>query len=113
MLRHIPTFLFGDIATLLLRNVPADRSLGRSVVSSGRGRRSVPAGGSSGSSTIGWLGGVTDSLKPGLALLLLNCGALLLVDGLTLLLVDRPALVFILSLADLLIACLHHLVKSQ
>ena len=113
LLRHIPALLSRYVATLLLGNVPADRSLGSSVVSSGGGRRAVPAGGSTGSSAVGWLGGLTDPLEPGLALLLLDCGALLLVDSLTLLLVHRPALVLILGLTDLLIACLHHLSKSQ
>ena len=112
-MRHTPTLLSWHSATLLLRHVPADRSLGSSVVSSGGGRRAVPAGGSAGSSAVGWLGGLTDPLEPGLALLLLDRGALLLVDSLTLLLVHRPALVLILSLADLFVAGLHHLMESH
>ena len=110
MLRHIPTLLSWHIATLLLRNVPADRSLGSSVALTSGGPE---AGAATGGSSIGWLRGLADSLKPGLAFLFLNCAALLLVDRLTLLLVDSAALVLVLSLADLLIACLHHLSKSQ
>ena len=109
MLRHIPTFLSGHIATLLLRDVPADRSLSSSVVSPGRGRRAVAAGGSTGGSSIGRLGGLADPLEPGLALSLLHCAALLLVDSLALLLVHCPAFLLVLRLADLLIPGLRHL----
>ena len=107
MLRHIPTLLSWHIATLLLGNVPTDRSLGSSVALTSGGPEAASA--TSGGSSIGWLRGLADSLKPGLAFLLLNCAALLLVDRLALLLVDSAALVLVLSLADLLIACLHHL----
>ena len=87
LLRDGSAGLTGDSPALLSGHVPAHGRLGRAVPLTSGG---PVAGARAGGPSVGGLCLVTHPLEPGLALLLLHRGALLLLHGLTHLFIDSP-----------------------